>query len=48
MKRILAITSSPNTEGSVSDKSVDEFVGAWTAAAPQTEVARRDVGRNPL
>lgn len=47
MSHLLAITSSPNAEGSVSNALVEDFIDSWTAAKPQTAITRRDVGLNP-
>ena len=47
MTRLLAITSSPNAEGSVSNTLVQDFVDSWKSASPETEITRRDVGMSP-
>ncbi len=48
MKTILAVTSSPKSEGSVSNTLVEHFVQAWKDATPGAEVSHRNVGVNPL
>ena len=47
MKRILAITSSPKTEGSVSNLLVEQFLKSMTAVVPGIETVRRDIGLTP-
>ena len=47
MTRILAITSSPKTEGSISNQLVERFLTAWESHAGGDEIVRRDVGLNP-
>ena len=47
MTQILTITSSPMSEGSVSNDLVARFVGTWRAHDPSAYVTRRDVGLTP-
>lgn len=48
MSRLLAINSSANTGDSVSRILIDSAVSQILAAAPGTEVVRRDLGANPV
>ncbi|MBT6096289.1 MAG: FMN-dependent NADH-azoreductase [Rhodospirillaceae bacterium] len=48
MKSILAVTSSPKSEGSVSNALVDRFTQNWSDITVNAEITRRDVGANPL
>jgi len=48
MPNILAVTSSPNGENSVTNALVERFVSRLTAADPGAAVTRRDVGAAPL
>jgi len=47
MPRLLAITSSPKPEGSVSNALVQDFVDSWTLSTPESSVVQRDVGLTP-
>jgi len=47
MSRLLAITSSPKPEGSVSNALVQDFVDSWTFINAGGEVVLRDVGLTP-
>jgi len=47
MTHLLAITSSPKTESSVSNDLISRFVDAWAIAQPVTEVSSRDIGQMP-
>lgn len=48
MTNILAVTSSPNGENSVTNALVARFVAGLTDADPAAQVTRRDVGAHPL
>jgi len=48
MTNILAVTSSPNGENSVTTALVERFVAGLAAADPSVAVTRRDVGAAPL
>ena len=47
MTHLLAITSSPKAEGSVSNALVQDFIENWISADLKTDVTRRDVGLTP-
>ena len=47
MKHILAISSSPKTEGSVSNLLIEQFLKSVTTAVPGIKTVRRDIGLNP-
>ncbi|NQU58529.1 MAG: NAD(P)H-dependent oxidoreductase [Rhodospirillales bacterium] len=47
MTHLLAITSSPKAEGSVSNALVQDFVDNWISANREMSVTRRDVGLTP-
>ncbi len=47
MTRLLAITSSPNPDGSVTNALVQDFTENWISAYSNTEITRRDVGLTP-
>jgi len=47
MTHLLAITSSPKAEGSVSNALIQDFIENLTTASPETNVTRRDVGLSP-
>lgn len=44
--RILAVSSSPKSEGSITNQLIERFIDDWTAEHP-VEVTRRDVGATP-
>jgi len=48
MTTILAITSSPSSQGSVTTALVDQFVENWTRANSNTEVVARNVASSHL
>jgi len=48
MTQLLTITSSPKTEGSVSNGLVGQFIETWRAQDTATQIVNRDVGLNPL
>ncbi len=48
MSTILVVNSSPNPDGSISRALTEQFTDAWLAASPETNIAHRDVGLNPI